>query len=102
MFPNALVVRAYALRSARLWLGLRATTAVGLAVANLPPFPRSLAAAHILIFLSLALCFAELWRRHERVLIGNLGVSPWTLGAVSLIPPLVCEAILTTALNLYL
>jgi hypothetical protein len=100
MLPNALVLRAYTLRSALLWLGLRGATALTLALAELPPFPRSLGAVHLFIALSLLLCFADVWRRHERVLIGNLGVSPWALGAICLVPAVIGELLLVALLRL--
>jgi hypothetical protein len=91
MFPNPLVVRAYVLRSAWLWLGVRALTVLVLGVAELPPFPRSPKAALLFVLIGTTLCFVDAWRRRERALIGNLGVSPWTFAAMSVVPPTVGE-----------
>jgi hypothetical protein len=91
MLPNPLVVRAYVLRSARLWLGVRAVTVVVLAVAELSPFPRSPKAALLFILISTALCIVDVWRRRERALIGNLGVSLRTVAIVSVVPPALGE-----------
>jgi hypothetical protein len=100
MLPNALLVRAYAVRSARLWVGLRAATALTFSLAELPPFPRSAGAVHLFILISMLLCFADVWRRHERVLIGNLGVRPWILAAVCLAPPAFGEVFFVASLRL--
>jgi hypothetical protein len=92
MLPNPLVVRAYLFRSARLWVGIRALTAIALGIAELPPpFPHSPKAALLFVLISTTLCFVDVWRRRERALIGNLGMSPWTLGAVSVVPPTLGE-----------
>ena len=91
MIPNSVVVRAFAFRSAKLWFGARALLALALANANLPPFPRSTGAVIIVVLITTALCFAELWRRRERVLIGNLGVSQWAIAGLSVVPPTIAE-----------
>lgn len=101
MLPNSLVWRAYALRSARLWVGARAVTALVLANAELPPFPRSPGAGFLVVVIGTTLCFADLWRRRERVLTGNLGVSLWAFAGVSMGPQILCELGFVAALTLF-
>ena len=60
--------------------------ALVLAVAELPPVPRSAGAMLFFVVASTVLCFAEVVRRRERVLIGNLGMSGWSLAAISALP----------------
>jgi hypothetical protein len=100
MLTHPLVIRAYALRSVRLWLGLRGMTALFLAVNDLPPFPRSRAAVLFFVLVTTAVCFADVWVRHERALIGNLGMSLWTLAGVSALPPVLAEACFVAGVGL--
>lgn len=89
---HPVVMRTYALRSAQMWVGMRAMAAVYLAFNNAPAFPRSPGALIFFVLVTVAVCIAEMQLRRERMLIGNLGMSPWTLGGISAIPPLLAEA----------
>ena len=100
MLANPVVVRAYALRSANLWLGLRGTMALVLAVADLPPFPRSANAVLFFVLVTTLICVLDVRRRHERALIGNLGLSLWTLAGISVIPPILAEVAFVAATRL--
>jgi hypothetical protein len=83
-----------------MWLGARALAAVYLAVNNMAPLPSSQGATLFFVLLTVAACFADVHLRRERVLIGNLGASLWTVAGISAIPPLLAEMSVLAAVAL--
>ena len=96
MRPNRLIVRAYLLRGARLWLGSRGLVSLMLLLRGFDPLRLSSVAMLTMIVLSVAVCFADTRRLRERALLGNLGVSPFILGALFAGPAIIGEAALAT------
>lgn len=92
-----MVICAWTARSLRLWFGVRALGALVLMLNELEPLSRSPTDVLLFVLLTTAACFADVWVRRERVLLGNLGVSLPTLGVVSAIPALMAEACLWAA-----
>lgn len=95
------ILGAYVLRSARIWLGLRGLAILVLAYANLPPLPRSFGAFVIFVAVTTTLCIADVWRRRERALLGNLGVSMPQLTGMSVAFPMGAELSLLVTSTLY-
>jgi hypothetical protein len=94
-FPNSVVTSAYLLRGIGLWVGSRLLHALVLALAELPPFPvATLTSLHVIVFTG-ALALADIHRRRERVLLGNLGVSRAVIAGTCALPAVIGEAILT-------
>jgi hypothetical protein len=62
-----------------------------LAYANLAPLPRSFGAFVLFVAVTTTLCIADVWRRRERALLGNLGVSLPQLTVMSAVVPAVAE-----------
>ena len=83
-------------RQLGLWLLIRAVHALVASVA--PGDPRlSLSSAisqpqPAVVLVCLALGVVEIWRRRERILLGNLGIGWEQLAALLLAPPIVAEA----------
>jgi hypothetical protein len=94
MLPNPLVVRAFTLRSTRLWLITRATASLFVVLAEGHPLRLSVGAVLLMVVLSVTVCFFETWRRRERALIGNLAMSSWVLASLFVLPPVLGEAVL--------
>lgn len=91
LLPNSLIVRAYLARSLRLWLGIRVVLllAGALAASN---FARVSAGAIVpIVCLTVVVGFIDTRRRHERALLGNLGIGAVTLAVLFALPPLVAE-----------
>jgi hypothetical protein len=91
MRTDPLIVRAYLTRGAKLWLLARALLTLGFMQAAIDPFRLSAVAFVTVVVLSVALGFLEIRRHRERALLGNLGVSPFMLGALFTGPALVGE-----------
>lgn len=98
---SGLLTRSLALRSLRLWFGARALIALFLVVNTLDPLPASAPVRLLMVAITAALFFADVWRRREQVLIGNLGVSRWTLGAVAVVPAMFAEALFVTIIGVF-
>jgi hypothetical protein len=82
MTPNRLVVRAYALRAFRLWLGARGVLSLSLLLAEVNPLALGIDAIFWSIVFSVGVCFLDIRRQRERALLGNLAVSPVFLAAL--------------------
>lgn len=76
MRPNSLVVRAYLLRGALLWIVARAAITGALVLAGSDALRLSTIALVEVVLLIVALGWIETRRRGESVLLANLGVSP--------------------------
>lgn len=91
MKPDSLIVRSYLWRSATIWLGARLMAAAALTAASSDPVPAAANTAGALILITTLLGLADIHRRHERALLGNLGVSRTTLVALLAGPALIGE-----------
>jgi hypothetical protein len=76
--PSALVVRAYALRGARLWLAVRAATSAVFLLGGANPLRLAPSPTLVLLGLTVAVAFVDLRRHGEAVFLGNLGLHPAT------------------------
>ncbi|MGQ0539640.1 MAG: hypothetical protein ACT4R6_11870 [Gemmatimonadaceae bacterium] len=94
MHPNPLIVRAYALRGLRLWVGTRVLVSLVLMWAETHPLRLSAGAIIQLILLSVTVCFVDTWRHRERALLGNLAVSPLVLAGLFSVPSILGETVL--------
>jgi len=92
--PNQLIVRAYLLRAAGLWLAVRSASGLVMAFAGSDPLRFTIGASVVVVALSIAVGFVEIGLRRESALLGNLGVSPLVLGCIFAAPAAVGEAIL--------
>jgi len=95
MQPNPLIVRAFALRGTRLWLGTRALVSLFVALAGSHPLRLSAAAIIYVVLLSIAVCFIDTWWNRERALLGNLAVSPPLLAGLFAAPAVIGEVVLS-------
>jgi len=91
---NWLLVRAYVLRGAILWLLARALVSMVMALADADPFAVSVRSSVIIILVTTALGFAQTLRLREGVLLRNLGLSPAMLALYFALPGLVGELII--------
>lgn len=92
--PGALVARAWLTRATFLWLGSRLLLTSALLLTPGGHFAGQLSTAIIAIGAAVAACEADVTRRHERVLLGNLGVGNGVLLALCVVPALAGEAAL--------
>jgi hypothetical protein len=72
--PDRTILLAYGGRAVLHWVGIRCVFGVLLAFNSFPPFARSLNISLTIVAWSAFLAFADLWRRRELVLLGNMGV----------------------------
>ena len=84
-FPRR-VLEAYLRRGAGIWLLMRLSVSAVLLFGREDPLDLTGATTLTLILGSAALLRVDIRRRHERLLIGNLGLSPWVVSSVALIP----------------
>lgn len=84
-------MRAYLLRGASLWLGGRVLVSALLLLAGVDPFALTVSASLQIVGIIVALGLIDTLRRHERALLGNLGVSFATLALVIGTPALLGE-----------
>lgn len=91
MRPNPLITRAFLARSARLWIVTRILASVVVALAGANPLHLTFAATMLIVAGSLALGVAEMYRRHERMLLENLAVSRLALAVLFTAPAIVGE-----------
>ena len=95
MATNTLVTTTYLLRGALLWAVARATISLflvlggGSAVAL--PFVMIIPVVAAVVFLG----WIDIGRRHERILLGNLGIRPLFISALLAAPAVVGEALLS-------
>lgn len=81
MRPNPLIVRAYTVRGAYLWLSIRSLGSMLILLVGSNPLHLSLAVHLNFVLLSVALCFLDTRIHRERALLGNLAVSSPVLTA---------------------
>ena len=91
---NRLLVTAYLLRHARLWLLVRLLVSVLLLRAEENPLQIALGGVGGLVVLSAAVNLFEMYRRHEFDFLGNLGVHRASLVWWAVVPPLLGETAL--------
>jgi hypothetical protein len=91
--PNALFLRAYLLRGASLWLGGRVLVSALLLLAGVDPFALTASSSLQIVGIIVALGLIDTLRRHERALLGNLGVSFPMLALVIGAPALLGELV---------
>jgi len=97
MRPNPLVVQAYLLRGALLWIVARAAIAGALVLAGGDALTLSTTALVEVVLLIVALGWIETRRRRESALLANLGVSPILLSVFFAGPALLGEFVLRFA-----
>jgi hypothetical protein len=97
MRPNSLLVRAYVVRGAWLWLGTRALLAIMLLLAGGSPLDLGGGGDLLAVALAVGLSFLETHLRGERFLLANLGAHPVMLGALFAAPALAGEIVLGLA-----
>lgn len=93
MLPNRLLVSTYVGRHLRLWALIRIGLSGVFLLAGTDPLrvtPWTLCA---IVALCVAVSIVELRRRHERALLGNLGVDALALGVLLIVPPLAGELV---------
>ena len=94
MRPNQLVVRAYLLRGAVLWIVTRAAITGVLLFTGANALKLSIASLVEVVLLIIALEWIETNRHREHTLPGNLGVSPLLLSVFFAAPALLGELVL--------
>jgi len=80
------LILAYFRRAALVWLGLRAL----LLLARIPPAV-SVGTAALIAVMATALGAVDIARRHERALLGNLGIPLGAVLAISALPAVIGE-----------
>lgn len=98
---DPLIVRAYLMRGAVLWLLARILISVVLTAANSNPFALSVRSSVIIILIATALSCVQTARLRESVLLGNLGVSRPELAAYFAVPALVGELLISATAALF-
>ena len=88
-FPNALIVRAFVRRALWLWVTARLVISAVMRLGGLMPMSPSLSLRVVLIVG--VLLFVDVGRRHERMLLANLGISRSQLLAICVIPVMLSE-----------
>jgi hypothetical protein len=94
---NWLLLRAYFLRGATLWLLTRALASVMIALADANPLTFSARSSLLIVIVAMTLGFAQTRRLHEAVLLGNLGVSRTLLAIWFAVPAVAGELIVGLA-----
>ncbi len=87
------LTRIYATRGAFLWAGSRALLSCLLLVARVNPMELSVAATMTMVVGTVALGYADLSRRHERILLANLAITHGMLVTFFAVPALLGEII---------
>jgi hypothetical protein len=85
------VIRAYLRRGAVIWLTMRLCVSVVLAFGREDPLRLAPATVFLLVIGSGGLMLADIRRRHERMLIGNLGIQPVTVSCLAFVPAVIGE-----------
>ena len=97
--PNRLIVTAYLARAALLWLLARAALGIVLLFGGFDPIRLLPIARMEVVLLSVAIGFLDVRRRHEFVLLGNLGVRRRVLALLFAIPAIVADVVLGLVLR---
>ena len=91
MSPNRLVVRAYAIRGAKLWLATRAVVSIVFLFGQVNPLDFSVSGSVRMVAIAVCVSFLETHRRGERALLANLGIRPQMLAVLFVVPALIGE-----------
>ena len=97
MSSNTLLVSRYLLRGSVLWVGVRLMASAALALSKADPLHLTFTATLWLVALASALGWADVQRRRESILLGNLGISPLMTIAWFTIPATIGESLLAVA-----
>jgi len=93
MRPNRLLVRAFLLRGARIWLLTRLIVTVVSLFADAGAALPSVTLSTGVVLLAMVLSYADTIRHHERALLANLGIHPFVLAALFAGPAIAGEVI---------
>lgn len=93
MLPNRVLVTAYMWRHLRLWALLRVGLSGVFLLARTDPLRPTPSTECAIVVLCAAVSRVEVRVRHERALLGNLGVDSFALSILLLVPPLVGELV---------
>jgi hypothetical protein len=93
MLPNRLLVATYVGRYLRLWALVRIGLSGVFLLAGTDPLRVTPWTVCAVVVLCAAVNVVELRVRHERTLLGNLGVDSFALGVLLLAPPLAGELV---------
>lgn len=95
--PDPVVTRRLLVRAAVLWFGTRVLFGfAGLLAAGVLGPPSIVVAPHTAIAIACvvgALGVLDVRRRHEHLLLANLGVSQWPVWTLSMVPALIAEGL---------
>lgn len=80
-----------------MWIGARLFVSAPLLLAGIDPLNLTFKAAVLIVGVSVVLGVADVYRRHERALIENLGVFRTVIFAVLALPAIVGELVISTA-----
>lgn len=97
MRPNPLITRAYLARGAQLWIGARLLVSAPLVLAGMDPLDLTFQTAMLIVGGSVMLGIVDVYRRHERALLENLGVSRRLLFVFLATPAVLGEVIISVA-----
>jgi hypothetical protein len=101
MRPNPVIIRAYSLRGVRLWFGVRAIASLFIALAGGNALRLSPGEILNVVLLSVAVCFIDTWRNHERALLSNLAVTQLALVGLYALPAVLGELLLLAVGRLF-
>jgi len=96
MLPNRLLVSAYVARHLRLWALLRVGLSGMFFLAGTDPLRVPPLTVGAIVALCAVVNVVELHVRHERALLGNLGVDPFVVSMLVTLPSLAGELLLRT------
>lgn len=94
---SGLVGRAYLSRGAWLWLALRTLLGVLLVLSSASPIRLSFALSASLVAAVCVLSYLDLRRRHESVLLHNLGMPVMLIVAIATVPAILAESAIKVA-----
>ncbi len=101
MRPNDRIIARFAIRGVLLWLGVRLLASAVFKLAGVNPLHVGLWSTSMLIVACVAVGMVDLRRRHERILIANLGVSEGACVAFFAVPAIVAEWVLSALATAY-
>lgn len=101
MQTNSLVVRAYVVRGARLWLVTRALLAAVFFFGQADPIRTPTLGAALIILSVVGVSVLETHQRGEFVFLANLGVRPGMIAAMFAAPATVAEVALQSLASLF-
>ena len=92
--PRAFLI-ALVTRALIIWAGMRMALALGIVMLDAgAPFQLPASVASAVVLVAGALAWIETRRRHEHLLLGNLGISQSTLVFIGLLPAALSESLL--------